>query len=385
MKIHEYEITELIYRQFLGELSEEENNKLRHWIDSNPVHKQYYENLFTSYSLEKIKLLMSVDTEEAWKRWNRRSGRQKRFIRLWTKYAAIFILLIGVILVFYSRGYQEKELLPVAENITEGKVAAVLTIDGKEKIVLGENTLVDIPSPEGQNVTVDSCNLSYELLSDKEDAVMHTLDVPRRGEYFVTLSDGTRVWLNSCTRLCYPSYFTGDERRVELEGEAYFEVSKDSTRPFCVVTNDTRVKVYGTEFNLNTRDEKKVRATLVQGKIGITIKNTNEEYLIRPGEMLEYDVETGEVKREDVNTYLYTAWKSGEFVFINTPLKEIMERLCRWYDVEGVFYVNEQVKNVCFTGVVTRFSSIEDVLDILEKTATVKFLIKNKVISVSEK
>ena len=124
MKIHEYEITELIYRQFLGELSEEENNKLRHWIDSNPAHKQYYENLFTSYSLEKIKLLMSVDTEEAWKRWNRRSGRQKRFIRLWTKYAAIFILLIGVILVFYSRGYQEKELLPVAENITEGKIAA---------------------------------------------------------------------------------------------------------------------------------------------------------------------------------------------------------------------------------------------------------------------
>lgn len=382
--MREYEITVLIYRQFLGELSEEEQNELRHWIDSNPAHKQYYEKLFTSYSLEKIELLMGVDTEKAWKKWDR-SNRRKRFIQVWVKYAAIFILMIGVILVFYSRGYQEKSLLPVAESIAEGKVAAVLTIDGKEKIVLGENTLVNIPSPEGQNIIVDSCNLSYELLSDKEDAVMHTLDVPRRGEYFVTLSDGTRVWLNSCTRLCYPSYFAEDKRMVELEGEAYFEVSKDSIRPFYVITNTTRVKVYGTEFNLNTRDEKKVRATLVQGKIGITIENTNKEYLINPGEMLEYNVETGEIKREEVNTDLYTAWKSGEFVFINTPLKEIMERLCRWYDVEEVLYANEQVRNVCFTGVVTRFSSIEEVLGILEKTATVKFLIKNKVIKVSEK
>lgn len=379
------EIVTLIYRQFLGELSEEDKDKLRQWIDSNPENKQYYEKLFTSYSLERIKSLMSVDSEKAWKKWDR-SERKKRFIQLWAKYVAVFILLTGIIWMFYSRGHQEKDLLPVAGTvITEGEVAAVLTIDGKEEIVLGKNTLINISSPEGQNINVDSCNLFYELLSEKEEAVMHTLDVPRRGEYFVTLSDGTRIWLNSCTRLSYPSYFTGNERRVELEGEAYFEVSKDSTRPFYVVTNDTRVKVYGTEFNLNTRDEKKVRATLVHGKIGVTIKNTDKEYLIHPGEMLEYTVATGEVKREQVDTYLYTAWKSGEFVFVNTPLEEIMERLCRWYDIENVIYANERVKKVCFTGVVTRFSRIKDLLDILEKTATVNFLIKNKTIRVSEK
>ena len=175
--------------------------------------------------------------------------------------------------------------------------------------------------------------------------------------------------------------FVSDKREVHLSGEAYFEVTKDTLRPFHVITDDVNVKVYGTAFSVNTHRKGIVRTTLVNGKVGVTIVSTGQEMMMRPNQMLEYDSGTGSVRLEDVDVYTYTAWKSGEFVFVNDRLEEIMEQLSIWYDAK-VFYANEKVKNLRFTGDATRFTEIKDILSILEKTGSVVFEMNGRTITV---
>ena len=207
--------------------------------------------------------------------------------------------------------------------------------------------------------------------------------VPRAGEYTLTLSDGTRVWLNSETEIRYPVAFGKDRRTVFLSGEAYFEVTKDAERPFLVIMDDMEVKVYGTSFNVNTHYVGKVQTTLVKGKVGIVVKSTGNETVLQPGQMAEFDRHEKDVEVKDVDTYYYTAWKDGEFVFQNERVEEILERLSRWYNV-NVFYVSEDVKEKRFTGVIARFTDVADVLHLIGETATVQFNLKGNVITVSD-
>ena len=207
--------------------------------------------------------------------------------------------------------------------------------------------------------------------------------VPRAGEYSLTLSDGTRVWLNSDSEIRYPVAFGKDRRTVFLSGEAYFEVEKDAERPFYVVLHDMEVKVYGTSFNVNTHYQGKILTTLVEGKVGIRVKSTGAESILQPNQMAEFNREKEEVEVTDVDTYYYTAWRAGEFVFQNETIEEIMDRLCRWYDME-VFYANNDVRGKRFTGVIARFTNVADVLHLIGETATVQFNLKGDVITVSD-
>ena len=174
--------------------------------------------------------------------------------------------------------------------------------------------------------------------------------------------------------------FAGDERVVSLSGEAYFEVAK-SEKPFWVKVGNLALKVYGTSFNINTHVDGKIRTVLVEGKVGISVAG-QKECILMPSQLAEFDVDKGTIEVRDVDVFPYIAWTRGEFVFEGERLETIMETLSLWYDME-VFYANERMKDLHFTGIVKRYEDVDVILNVLEKTVSVHFNRKGKVLIIN--
>lgn len=210
---------------------------------------------------------------------------------------------------------------------------------------------------------------------------LNTLRTPAGGAYQLTLADGTRVWVNEQTVIRYPERFQGKERKVELWGEAYFDVAHDGTHPFLVEAYGVEVKVYGTEFNVNAYSETNIQTVLVEGKVGVRVRETGEEAVLKPRQLAEYGGEGSGIAVSDVSPYAYIAWKDGEFVFDNARVEDIMERLASWYGLH-VFYATEGAKEVWFSGILDRNDSFEEGLERMESTGTVLFGVKGESVTV---
>ena len=212
-------------------------------------------------------------------------------------------------------------------------------------------------------------------------SLFNRLVVPRGGEFMITLEDGTKVWLDAETELRYPTNFDAQNRVVYLKGEAYFEVAKMEGKPFVVKIDQMSVNVLGTKFNVNNREAGVVQTVLVEGSV--KLKSPRGEVLMEPNQKAEYHG-GDEWVVEEVDVSPYVAWKDGNFVFDNESLERIMNKLSSWYDV-NVFYANEEVKNVKLTGDMMRYKDIQELLYFFEKISDVKFLIKNRTVTVSYK
>ncbi len=156
----------------------------------------------------------------------------------------------------------------------------------------------------------------------------------------------------------------------------------DAERPFVVVVDGMKVAVYGTRFNVNTYHAGVVQTVLVDGKVGVQVDATGKEIVLHPNEMAIYSEESQQVNVKAIVPYVYTAWKDGKFVFDEEPVEEIMKRLSRWYGIK-VVYKNEQVKEQLFTGIITRYAEVKDVLHLIEETALVHFYLNGNVVTVS--
>lgn len=260
---------------------------------------------------------------------------------------------------------------------------AELILSTGETITLGAGAL-QVGNEAETGIVKDSLQkLSYRYAQVKgEEAaeIFNTLVIPVDGLYELELSDGTRVWLNSVSQLRYPVQFAGNERKVYLSGEAYFDVKRDTTRPFIVSSDGMDVRVYGTEFNVTAYEGEPLRTVLVNGKVGMQARNSGE-ILLQPGEMGKYNAEAQKIEVQAVNTRLYTAWKDGTFAFNNETIEQIMGRLSRWYDL-NVFYANEEVKSQVFDGIIPQVNNVEDILRLIEGTATVRFELKGNTVVV---
>ena len=306
-----------------------------------------------------------------------KSRRALRFV--W--YAAAVILPLAIVVgMWVNMGGREKNVV-IAQRVQPGSGRAVLELHNGRTYFLDTTRVVET-GIEGNLAKAEKQSLVYTK-QEAEELVYNKVIVPRAGEYSLTLSDGTRVWLNSDSEIRYPVAFGKERRTVFLSGEAYFEVEKDAERPFYVVLDGMEVKVYGTSFNVNTHYQGKILTTLVEGKVGIRVKSTGTESILQPNQMAEFNREKEEVEVTDVDPYYYTAWRAGEFVFQNETIEEIMDRLCRWYDTE-VFYANDDVRKKRFTGIIARFTDVADVLHLIGETATVQFDLKGDVITVSD-
>ena len=186
-------------------------------------------------------------------------------------------------------------------------------------------------------VKANSGTLVYQASGTGPVAVSHnTLTISRSGEYRVVLPDGSKVWLNNASSLRYPTVFADSDRTVELTGEAYFEIRKDTKRPFMVKVGSEKVAVLGTNFNIMAYpDEGSTQITLLSGKVRVHAGNVSR--VLKPDEQAQVSADGGLKVFQHVNTKVIVSWKDGFFYFHNTPLKEILQQLARWYDVAAVY------------------------------------------------
>ena len=259
--------------------------------------------------------------------------------------------------------------------------AELVLADGTTRI-LGSEVTDSLLVQQGANIVVQNQGVSYCVDSSVVEERYNTLRVPRGGEYSITLSVGTIVYLNSESELRYPVNFVGRDRRVYLSGEAYFDVVQDEAHPFIVDMGNSSVRVLGTSFDVRAyADEDEVLTTLVQGSVKFS---AGKEFVtLEPGKQAVLG-KSESIETREVDTYLYTAWKEGVFAFKKQRLEEIMKVVARWYDV-NVFWENISQKEVTFTGKMKRYDDFSKVVEMLEMTGNTEFVVRENNIFIREK
>jgi len=260
------------------------------------------------------------------------------------------------------------------QDIAAGGNKAILTLADGSTIVL-DNAKKGIVSTQGGTKVLKLNNgvLSYDGNSKTKTLLFNTISTPRGGQYQLILADGTKVWLNAASSLKFPTAFAGKERKVELLGEAYFEVAKNASMPFKVEVDGMEVEVLGTHFNINSYDdEASTRTTLLEGSI--QINKNNRSSLLRPGQQarLNGDGEIKIIEHADVEEAI--AWKEGKFQFDRADIHQVMRQISRWYDVEVQF---KGIIPKHFGGTISRSVNLSKVLNMLELTGEVKFTVED--------
>lgn len=369
-----------------GELDERRGEEVERWIARSESNREVYEALLRDYLYVRWAQENACIQEERAKKVIFSSLKKKKTRWLYYGVAASIAVLLTVTIIFFGR---EKSELPieVAEMKEKPMIRqqAVLVLSTGEEIQLTRGKQ-EIQEQDGSVVSVDS-TLGIHYDADKNvqqtKPIYNKIIVPRGGEYFVTLSEGTQVWLDSESELEYPVVFSGDYREVRLKGEGYFVVTKD-TKPFRVRVGEYSLKVYGTEFNINAYDLRQIETVLVKGSVGFKANVSSSEQMMHPNELAISDIETGVSKIRKVDVYPYVAWKNQTIVFENECLDVIMEKLSRWYDV-NVFFQSEELKSLRFDCNMQRYADIGDLLVFMEKTSNARFTLKGRTIVVSKK
>ena len=285
----------------------------------------------------------------------------------WSSVAAV--LLIGVMGTIGYFVYDDVKNLEQSVAIP-GKSIAYLEVDQKKRIDLSlRDTLMLFDKTHAK---LDSGKIVYtsEQIS-KVKGEYHKINVPRNGEFYVELSDGTKVWVNSESTLGFHTQFSGKTRIVELQGEAYFEVAKNPDKPFIVKTSKVQIKVLGTKFNVKAYgDDDYTYATLNEGKVRVSCDSKKE--ILRPNEQLLIQNSTSKLSKRKVDASVFSAWAKGRFVFKDERLEDILTSLSRWYDV-SVFFTDSSLKERRFSISIDRYDDIKLLLDQMELTNHVHF------------
>ena len=381
------EVSRLIVKYLQGCISPEEKVMLDKWLEESSENREIYHRVQGRVNREeRQRIIRKLNKRAAWERVDRNTKKYRHpILRRCMKYAATIVLPLFMVGVGFYLIRDKEEIHPVAEmvKISPGVTKAELVLADGHKVVLGTETIDSLVSEEGVNIVKDGNGVSYLGNKEEGDLAYNIMRVPRGGEFKVRLQDGTLVYMNSETELKYPVRFVGKERRVYLSGEAYFEVQRDTTKPFIVVMNGNEVRVLGTEFNVRSYEDEKCQfTTLVAGKVLLTTHDhrciellPNEQGIVDP---------QGDIRKEQVDVALYTAWKDGNFVFRKQSLEHIMEIVERWYDLK-VTFEDEWCKQVSFSGNVERYNDFSKLAEMLEATGSVKFRIKNNEIYVTKR
>ncbi len=374
-------IAELLALYCTGELSDKEKQSVEEWLQEDERHGLMLQELMSSEKFsEKCRSYDAIDSKRLLNDFENRVGlkRDKRLGRMvWV--AAVTVLVLGTAIGLFYNGWQKPADNQLAQVVPPGKVPAVLLFDDGKEVALVPGDSVTVDLPESARLTERHDGLVYSGTAGKSGGY-NTLRVPRGGEYKVVLSDGTYVHLNACSELRYPVTFGDSSRAVYLSGEAWFEVKKDSARPFYVKTEHIQVQVYGTAFAVNTLFEGQTTVALVSGSVGVSADG--KERGMQPSQLARYNHSEHVMEIGEADLAPYTAWREGLLIFDEQPLGQILERLALWYDIE-VSYANESVRQETFTGYLKRYDSIEVILKALQKTVSVRFELKGRTLKVS--
>lgn len=298
-----------------------------------------------------------------------------RKINLWSRVAsaAAILLVFGTGLYFYNtRHISIKDKISSAQDIPPGKNTAVITLANGKTISLSD-AKNGVVVKGGDLIYTDGTGVGSPEKDDAGLASVMTASTPRGGMYNVTLPDGTKVMLNAESSLTFPAVFVGKTRTVALQGEAYFEVTKNKLRPFIVKSDGQTIEVLGTHFNVNSyKTSRSIKTTLLEGSVKVS--GSDQEVLLNPGQQANFYGNQLNVKQVDPEEAV--SWKNGYFRFNDEKIQHVMEQIARWYDIEVVYKGTPTAEG--FTGTISRTSNISDVLSMLERTKAVYFNIEGR-------
>ncbi|UMB59565.1 DUF4974 domain-containing protein [Lutibacter sp. A80] len=381
------EIQKIIVKFLNKEANIDDLEKLDKWLDKK-------ENTFLFNRFVQVEFLTALgmgeyDINKAKEQIRLKLNNVKRRNRLTLlkrmSIAASITLIIGFSLYkFYNHSIIMKEISEVEKKINVGSSKAILTLENGNQIRLnkGEKYKNEKVSSNGEELLYTNTKNA----NSNEEITYNYLTIPRGGEFFIKLSDGTQVWLNSESQLKYPIAFVeGEPRQVELVyGEAYFDVSKSiehNGSSFKVFHKEQEVKVLGTQFNIKAySDEVHIYTTLVEGKIAIETKKNQKT--LSPNQQAIVNLSTDELKIETVDVYNEISWRAGLFSFENKQLDEVMTVLSRWYNIDVIF-TNKDKKKIKFNGVFKKSQHIEEILSMItDNSDKVSYAINEKTITI---
>lgn len=374
----------LLYRKIAGTLDSEEEDLFDAWYAESDRHRIYFEWFKRQQEKIACREITRIDSAAALQHIKgkmpvRRNVVSRRALKL-AGVAAVIVLGLAVCIFFKTSSEPE----PAVSLLVSGKSGTILKLAGGEKIFLDRVGPATLLAGRQVAIRIERGEVHYDATfpSAGREAEYDELIVPAGGEYQLTLGDGTKIFLNSASNLKYPVEFTGGERTVFLEGEAYFKVAH-SKEPFFVKTGKGVVRVFGTEFNVMTYpDEPEMQTTLVAGSVGVSVQH-GEFQKILPGQQFAVGNTSGTSLIRNVDVLPFVAWKDGLFVSQNDNLEVILRKIARWYDVE-FFYRNVNLKEKRFFGIMKKQNRLEDVLNIIAETGDVKFDIKGRTVVVGE-
>ncbi|WP_316805524.1 FecR family protein [Pedobacter nototheniae] len=364
-KLDQIRLQELANKYLRGTLNAAEELEFDQWFNS--IHeKSDLGQVRLNYTEDEHRVAIFKEIED------QIFSNHKKSLSLWKllSIAASFILCFGLAAYFLITAYKKPQQ-NIPQNLTNdarpGTNKAYLTLSNGKRILLGDSLIGTLANQAGVEITKTAGHqLIYKIIDQPKNqaaSTYNTIETPRGGQYQVLLPDGTHVWLNSSSSLKYPTSFASMKtRKVELSGEAYFEVTKNKKIPFLVKVRDkAEILVLGTHFNIMAFDDEPViKTTLLEGSVKIANKSFNN--LLKPGEQAQLTAASKiDINEVDVNEAI--AWKNGMFKFKKTKLDEVMRQLARWYDVD-VLYPNG-IPNTVFTGEMTKDVNASQVLDML--------------------
>ena len=391
-------ILEILSAYISKEITENEFAILKEWIDEGPENKQAFSEYLLFYKkTRQVVFTANTNKDNAWDTIVSQLERplqtqekiQKieskvRFLETATtilKYAAVVLVLVSVSYFYFDK---EENVKPIFENSVASETAITLQLANGDIQTINEDGTTQVVDVNGNVVGTQKGNqLIYSNASAKDTLVYNTIKVPYGKRFELTLSDGTNVHLNSGTSLKYPVRFIKSEnRQVFLNGEAFFEVTKDTKHPFVVNSNDMDVKVLGTKFNVTSyKEDVKTYTVLVEGSVAASNKIVdNEEVLLKPGNRVFF--ENKHLKTETVDVRKYIAWVTGELMFIDDSFGVITNKLERKYNVD-IVNKYEALNDIMITATFKN-ENIDQVLKTFQTYKAFDYTINNQVITITK-
>ena len=372
----------LTVRYLLGIITDEERSRLEAWRRQDAANEALFQKMVAQeITQEEYARYASIDAERAWDKFVKQTGIDDTNIKgkhvisfrhLW-RYAAAVLVLVAV----GAAGWWYTDYKKVTPPVISQEIEQAMRQSeesGKQTAMIEK--VVDAAAPVQEQIAQIKEELEEFTVSD--DVVEELLAATRvttyhDKEFWLKLDDKTLVHLNYNSKLIHPERFGSERRDVVLDGEAYFMVAKDKSRPFVVHTPNGDVKVYGTEFNVNTRIKNdnvndndnngkggyRTEVVLVKGSVGVTPEGQTERMIV-PGEQATFGENTG-INLRNVDVTPYVAWNTGTFVFNDMPLSKLMEVLSKWYNME-VVYEDSTLQGLTFSGEFDRYGGVEPIV-----------------------
>jgi len=386
-KINENQASQEELNELIEQLKSDEKSELTEQLEImlNPYKENDRKPLTTSEIENMARSIFTMDHVKEEEEEDHKVLLVKRisFMRTWWAAAAVFVLAVAGGAYLWSRNGNLKSHSVAAtkpvQDVPPGKTGAILTLADGSQVELDSSKGGVIATQNGAKVLLRNNQLVYDAqAAEKDKVVYNTVSTPRGRQYQITLPDGSKVWLNAASSIRYPNHFTGSERKVEITGEAYFDVAKDASAPFVVEAGNEDIQVLGTEFNvMSYDDETYVKTTLVNGSVKVGVDYAAR--ILKPGQQSLVGKNQSLQVKSDIDVDEVIAWKNGRFAFSEVSLETIMKQVSRWYDVDVSF--SDKIYDI-YTVNISRNVPVSKLLQYMEMSGGVHFEIDGKKIIV---